>query len=300
MTLEIKDVLSWNEFLKNSQLRNIYPPKSIDLYNRLIAHTRNFFLISAYGAFTPGYVMLISKELLPSMGMIHDSNLEEFKWLISKTVSLINKAYDRDVVYFEHGMCACVGGLDRAHLHFMTIKKNLDKEIIKKNINKVLVSRRAGINYVELKGHKLTNIHDITSIMDTTGPQDYQVNGNQIYYKDICDDLNLDTWPISTRTHSKKGGHYVYFKTNDSKSSFLTKRDFQTQLGRQIVFEIEKETNEEMNIFYKNEMNNNNFANIWKWQEFSFKKNMINTMIDLRPHLLDIKKNDSKFEFKTF
>ena len=87
MTLEIKDVLSWNEFLKNSQLRNIYPPKSIDLYNRLIAHTRNFFLISAYGAFTPGYVMLISKELLPSMGMIHDSNLEEFKWLISKTVS---------------------------------------------------------------------------------------------------------------------------------------------------------------------------------------------------------------------
>ena len=136
--------------------------------------------------------------------------------------------------------------------------------------------------------------------MDTTGSEDYRVNGNQIYYKDIYNDLNLDTWPASTRIHSKKGGHYVYFKTKDSKSSFLTKRDFQTQLGRQIVFEIEKETNEEMNIFYKNEMNNNNFANIWKWQEFSFKKNMINTMIDLRPHLLDIKKNDPKFEFKTF
>ena len=59
--------------------------------------------------------MLITKELMPSMSMVHDKNLEELNWLISKTKTAIEKTYKRDVVYFEHGMCACVGGLDRAH-----------------------------------------------------------------------------------------------------------------------------------------------------------------------------------------
>jgi diadenosine tetraphosphate (Ap4A) HIT family hydrolase len=127
MSSSVSDVLSWEEFYKFSKKRKEYPPKQIDLFNRLIGHTKNFFLISAYGAFSPGYVMLITKELMPSMSMVKDSNLEELKWLISKTKKAIEETYSRDVVYFEHGMCACVGGLDRAHLHFMSVKKNTDK-----------------------------------------------------------------------------------------------------------------------------------------------------------------------------
>ena len=42
----------------------------------------------------------------------------------------------------------------------------------------------------------------------------------------------------------------------------------------------------------------NSYANIWKWQEFSFKENMLATMNDLIPALSDIK-ND-KFNFLTF
>ena len=42
----------------------------------------------------------------------------------------------------------------------------------------------------------------------------------------------------------------------------------------------------------------NIYANIWKWQEFSFKENMLKTMNDLILALLDIK-ND-KFKFFTF
>ena len=37
----------------------------------------------------------------------------------------------------------------------------------------------------------------------------------------------------------------------------------------------------------------NNYANVWKWQEFAFKENMLKTMNDLIPALLEVK-NDSK------
>ena len=91
MNNDINDVLSWDEFLKHANARVIYPPKEVELFNRLIGHTKNFFLISAYGAFTPGYVMLITKEVLPAMNMIVDSQLDEFKWLISKIIYAINE-----------------------------------------------------------------------------------------------------------------------------------------------------------------------------------------------------------------
>jgi len=296
----IADVLSWDKFLKHSKARVIYPPKKIELFNRLIGHTKNFFLISAYGAFSPGYVMLITKELLPATSMIADSQLDELKWLISKTIYAIKKTYDRDVIYFEHGMCACVGGLDRAHLHFMTVKKNLDHEKIIKNINKVLIKRRTGISSVEVSGHKLDNIHDISHIMDSFNTKNYKVIGNQIQYEDIRNDLNIDEWPVSTRPHTKKGGHYVYFKTKDNRSSFLTNKNFQTQLGRQILFELELENNKEMNDLYKTEIIKNDYASIWKWQEFSFKENMLKTMNDLIPSLLEIEKESGQYEFKTY
>jgi len=300
MSSSVSDVLSWEEFYKFSKKRKEYPPKQIDLFNRLIGHTKNFFLISAYGAFSPGYVMLITKELMPSMSMVKDSNLEELKWLISKTKKAIEETYSRDVVYFEHGMCACVGGLDRAHLHFMSVKKNTDKDSYKKIINKVLHKRRAGISAIEIKGHKLDNIHDITHIMDSPSKDEYKIHGKQLKYNDIISDIEIDNWPVSTRKHTRKGGHYVFFNTGDKKSSFLTDKNFQTQLGRQIVFELELESNGKMIKFNENEINKNSYSNIWKWQEFPFKDNMLNTMENLIPSLLKLQESENKFSFKTF
>jgi len=43
----IQDALSWINFLNESKKRNIYPPKKVELFNRLIAHTKNFFVIAA-------------------------------------------------------------------------------------------------------------------------------------------------------------------------------------------------------------------------------------------------------------
>ena len=168
------------------------------------------------------------------------------------------------------------------------------------DINKVLKKRRAGISAVELNGHKLDNIHDITHVMNSLKENEYKIHGKQLSYKDINCEIEINDWPVSTRKHTQKGGHYVFFKSGDNKSSFLTNKNFQTQLGRQIVFELELETNKKMKKFYEEEMKKNSYSNIWKWQEFPFKQNMLNTMSDLIPELTKIKENDSRFDFDTF
>ena len=300
--LLIKDVLSWDRFFEEANKRLSYPPKNIELFNRLVAYTDNFFLISAIGAFTPGYLMLITKKLLPSFSMVDDRQLDELKWLIEVTINAINKTYKRKVVKFEHGMCACVGGLDRAHLHLMTIDSSVGDDLLRDSINKVLIKRKAGIDSVEINGHKLENIHDIIEIMNSPDSASYKVNGKQLFYEDIYNNLDIKNWPISSRTHVQKGGHYVYFDTNSTSSSFLTNKNFQTQLGRQIVFEVEMQTNTTIKNLSKKILKKNDYANIWKWQEFSFKENMLETMDDLIPALLKIQNDtqNNKFNFQTF
>ena len=59
----IEDQLAWSKFYEESLKRKFYPPEKIELFNRLVAHTDNFFVVAAIGAFTPGYLMLITKEL---------------------------------------------------------------------------------------------------------------------------------------------------------------------------------------------------------------------------------------------
>ena len=294
----IKDQLAWDGFFDESSKRETYPPKKIELFNRLVAYTNNFFLIAATGAFTPGYLMLITKKLIPSHSMIEEKHVDELKWLIEVISKAISKTYKKETVTFEHGNCACLGGLDRAHLHIMTINEKADNDLIKECINKTLINRMAGISSVEINGHKLENIHDITEIMNSSDSNSYKVNGKQLVYEDICSDFDINNWPISTKKHVQNNGQYVYFKTNSPSTSFLTNKNFQTQLGRQIVFEIEKETNSDIKKINKEILKKNIYANIWKWQEFSFKENMLKTMNDLILELLNIK-ND-KFKFFTF
>ena len=99
--LPIEDVLSWERFFNESKKRNFYPPKEIEMFNRLVLHTNNFFVIAAIGAFTPGYLMLVTKKLLPSFSLIDDEQLNELKWLIKVTSNAIKETYNREVVSFE-------------------------------------------------------------------------------------------------------------------------------------------------------------------------------------------------------
>ena len=176
--LPIEDVLSWERFFNESKKRNFYPPKEIEMFNRLVSHTNNFFVIAAIGAFTPGYLMLVTKKLLPSLSLINDEQLNELKWLIKVTASAIKETYNREVVYFEHGMCACSGGLDRAHLHLMTIKKDVKKEIIIDAINKALYRRLLGIESLKYNGHIFHHQHDVKQILQEENKKNYKIKGS--------------------------------------------------------------------------------------------------------------------------
>ena len=112
MNTDIADQLSWEEFLKESKKEN--QVTKVKPFNRLISHSKNLFLISGYGAFTPGYMLINSKDFKPSFGLIKDEYLDELNFLISLTKEIISEKFERSSVVFEHGMCACIGGLDRA------------------------------------------------------------------------------------------------------------------------------------------------------------------------------------------
>ena len=160
-----KDQLSWEEFYKQCNGRSSLPVK-VDEFNRLVAHTKNFFVISGYGAFTPGYLLIISKDFIPSYGLVEKSQLDELNFLIRIIKQTINNELERQSVVFEHGMCACIGGLDRAHIHIMSIPKNTKQKNLIDSIESVLYNRKAGIEYIEYNNYKLQNIHDINHIYE--------------------------------------------------------------------------------------------------------------------------------------
>lgn len=55
-------------------------------------HTEKFFIISGYGAITPGYFLIISKDFIPTYGPINKSDLKEhIKKSSSHVRSLLQK-----------------------------------------------------------------------------------------------------------------------------------------------------------------------------------------------------------------
>ena len=297
-----KDQLSWEKFYEESQSR-ISLPKKIKDFNRLVAHTKNFFVISGYGAFTTGYLLIISKDFIPSYGLIKKSDLGELNFVIKLIKETINQELNRNSVVFEHGMCACVGGLDRAHIHIMSVPKKTNKETITNAINKTLYNRKTGIKYIEYKKYKLENQHDINHIYENLNinrkkDKDFKIIGKLYKIKDIKN-LSIKKWPLITSEHVKKKGHYVYFKSDFDTSSFLTTRNFNTQFGREVVYNIELILN---NIFQKKvkELNNKNInLNIWQWQHYAFEKNILNSMKVAKTGLIKLK-NKYQNEFDQF
>ncbi len=293
----IKDQLSWEEFLKKS-LKNKKINK-VEPFNRLIAHSKNLFVISGYGAFTQGYLIIITKDYLPSFGLIEDDQIEELNFMIKICKKSIQEEYKKKTVIFEHGMCACVGGLDRAHLHMMSVDKRSNNDTLKISINKSLFMRKAGIKSITFNGHKLQNIHDINQLYDEAlkDNRTYNIDGKLLKINDI-QNLDHNSWPKITFDHISKGGHYVYFKSDYDDASFLTTNNFQTQLGREIVFHNEIFVDKS---FAKNmdNLNQNKFLNTWQWQNFMFEKNIIET-IEKGKKNFNVCKNIYQEDYKKF
>ena len=287
--MELKDQLSWNEFLKYSRNNQII--SEVKPFNRLVAHSKNLFIVAGYGAFTEGYILIITKDFIPSFGLVDDKVVAELNFLIKLFKFNNNKKYQRNSVVFEHGMCACIGGLDRAHVHIMSINKNTSENSLKSSIEKVLQKRKLGINYIKFGKHKLENIHDINQFMDD--PQniegkDYEVNGKLFKLDDITN-LDFNEWPHVTLNHINKGGHYVYFRSDNDNASFLTTQNFKTQFGREVVFENELMLCDEFRNKIKSLKKKNPILELWKWQNWMFDSNIIETVNNSRQYLKDYK-----------
>ncbi len=294
--MKLKDQLSWTEFYrvstKEKEISEVKP------FNRLIAHTKNLFIISGYGAFTKGYFLIVTKDFIPSFGLISNEMLKELNFLINLSKHYIKIKYSRNVAVFEHGMCACIGGLDRAHIHLMSVNKNSTEKSFKDSIDKVLYKRKVGIDYIKFGEYKLENIHDINQFMDSTKNKDnknYEIVGRLSEIKDIKN-LDVKKWPLITLSHIKKGGHYVYFGTDYSNSSFLTIKNFQTQFGRQVVFENELVKSSSFKKEVDKIIKKNPLAEVWKWQSCTFNNNIIETVNESRADLKNLKDLKEKFK----
>ena len=285
----IEDQLSWSNFYEQSTKdKNV---KEVKQFNRLIAHSTNFFIISAYGAFTPGYVLIVSKSFIPSFGLVDKKNLEELNFMIQISKKVIDQKYNRNSVIFEHGMCACIGGLDRAHLHIMSIANGSSASNLIDAVNETLYERKTGIKYIKYKNYKLENLHDINQLFENKENlknDDFEIVGEISDIRKIKD-LSEKEWPQITFDHINKGGHYVYFKTDSEDSSFLTTHNFQTQFGRQVVYNNEKNLDKNFKDKITNLTKKNDFLEVWKWQNFMFNENILDTMIKTKSGLNDLK-----------
>lgn len=274
------DQLSWTKFYNESVNRKSIP-KKISEFNRLVAYTDNFFVVSGYGAFKHGYFLIISKDFLPSFGLIEENHHSELKFLIKIIRKLINQEFESNSVVFEHGMCACIGGLDRAHIHIMSISKNSDEKSIRNAIDKTLYNRKVGIEYIQYNNYKLQNLHDINQIYEDViskkNNDNIKVVGRIYSIKDI-QNLEIDKWPTITLNHIQKGGHYVYFKSDYDNASFLTTNNFQTQFGREVVYQNELIKDDDFKDQVEKLIKKNKHLNVWQWQNYYFEKNILHSM----------------------
>ena len=300
-----KDQLSWEEFYNECKDRTSLPNK-INEFNRLVAHTKNFFIISGYGAFTPGYLLIISKDFLPSFGLVEKDQLNELNFLLKLTKETINHELNRNSVVFEHGMCACIGGLDRAHIHIMSIPKETNEKSMSEAIDLTLYNRKAGIEYIEYNNYKLQNLHDINHIYEDLilkeeKNDEFKIVGKLLKMNDI-QNLQVQKWPLITLDHIKKGGHYVYFKSDFEIASFLTTNNFETQFGREVVYHNELILNSEFKTKVKKLEDKNQNLHIWRWQHYTFEEDIVKSMKTAKTGLTKLQnkyqKNFNEFELK--
>ncbi len=302
MSENFVDQLSFKDFLKESSKESIIAKAKP--FNRLIAHSKNYFIVSGYGAFTPGYQIIITKEFIPSFGLVEEENLDELQFLIKISKEFINKKYQKKSVIFEHGMCACIGGLDRAHLHVMSVNNQTSEKSLIDSIDRTLYKRKAGIEYITFNNFKLHNFHDINHFIENSKDDEtkkFEIKGKILKIDDIKN-LSFKQWPKITLDHIQKGGHYVFFKSDYDSSSFLTTNNFQTQFGRQVVYENEIKLDQLFNDKIKKIKSKNEFLQIWRWQNCMFETEIIQTVNTSKSAYKELQKSYKdeyeKFDFK--
>jgi len=282
------DYLSWRKFEKGTVLNSKKKLIKIKDFNRMVCHSKNFFCIIGYGCFNLGYSIIIPKKLISSFALLDKELINEFKYFINLIQSFIIENFNfKKVLKFEHGMCACLGGLDRAHLHLMPSNAS-DFDIID-SVNSTLERRLLGIENVIWNNKVYKSYDDISEILNNKliSKQNYVVLGKQKNLLDIRSDLCVEEYPLNLRSFTLKNFPYIYFDTGTKDSSFITFEKIDTQFGREVSF---------------NSQQNNNKKNYfeWRWQENKFEKNIFKTIEIYKENFYKFLKNNKKYNINTF
>lgn len=278
------DQLDFAKFKKYSH-KKISSPTD---YNRLIAHTDNFFIISGYGAFDVGYYLLIPKILYTSFGEIEKLHHKEINFWVEIIREFYLKKLNKNIFIYEHGMCGCLGGLDRAHLHLSPANLNIDKMSIIKIVNYLFEKRGVGLKKIKYNNVIIDNRYDIELIIKKSFNFEV-IDGNLISSKDIIGKRKL-SFPFGLYNFSENYTPYNFFYHQEA--YFLKDLDVSTQLGREITYYLNRYLNKS-NLTKIEDEN-------WKWQLKKNNKNIVKSIEKLLSFIKqkNLKKNNFNLKFR--
>ena len=287
------DVLSWDLFNNDALKRSDLIPKKVNLENRLIFETKNFFVVCGLGAFIEGYTVIITKDYLNSFAVLNDDELTEFNWISKKINDFYKFKYNKEIAIFEHGMCSCAGGLDHAHMHTIP-SPEFNESDLEKIANKILKTRAAGISKIIYNENEFDNVHDISTIINFSS--DYKIiEGKLLEFNDI-NEFKGKIELIKDDIIKKE--QYIYFNFNN-KQVFTTNHYLGTQFGRELVYEIYLNKDKEKKIYFDSLTRSNLNKFIWRWQDYSFEDNILSTIKEIGGYLKDnVNSKENNFGFK--
>ena len=115
-------------------------------------------------------------------------------------------------------------------------------------------------------------------------------------------DIGIPITVLEELDHIKKGGHYVYFKSDFEIASFLTTNNFETQFGREVVYHNELILNSEFKTKVKKLEDKNQNLHIWRWQHYTFEEDIVKSMKTAKTGLTKLQnkyqKNFNEIELK--
>lgn len=108
------------------------PDLSTDPANELLYVGKSHYVVSGLGAWTPGYVLLITHQHFDNFSLSSDESQGELNWLFSKIEQLFLRLFGQ-VTIFEHGAIddkrKAGGCINHAHIHFLARDVDLCGEL---------------------------------------------------------------------------------------------------------------------------------------------------------------------------
>lgn len=133
-------ICSFCSELSQDTIGNYFAEITNDQFDdRVIWSNDDFAIIPTIGCMIEGYVLLITKNHIPSFSGIASDKLDNLKKIVNNITEVLKGVYGNGCVMFEHGSvnqknCLIVGGAceDHAHIHFLPVSVSLSKYAQKK------------------------------------------------------------------------------------------------------------------------------------------------------------------------